>query len=237
MGRVSLLFSFRGRISRKQYWFGMALVGFTSAVGRMLTTALSVGSFADAKDPADMLASAAGSSVLALPLFVVILWCTLAIQFKRFHDRGRTGWISLAPIVVALMLIVSIVSDAIGRAPVEQLLGDALPYFAVLMVISLGFCIDLGCLEGVEGPNKYGPPPGAPGPITPDRPSGAVDATSSLFGAQSAMDRAIADAGKPRPAAPRPAPATPAAAPRPAAPRPAAPAPQAVASFGRRVTR
>jgi uncharacterized membrane protein YhaH (DUF805 family) len=234
---VSLLFSFRGRISRKQYWVGMALVGFASAVGRMLTTFLSVGSFADAKEPSDMLAAALGASAAALPLYGVILWWSLAIQFKRFHDRGRTGWLSMAPIVLTLMLIASIVGDVVGKAPLERLFNDALPYFVVLMVISLAFFIDLGCLEGVEGSNKYGPPPGAPSPIEPSRPSGAVEATSSLFGAQSAMDRAIAERqAQPRPVQRASAPATAAAPTLATALRPS-PVQAAPAGFGRRAAR
>jgi hypothetical protein len=102
------------------------------------------------------------------------------------------------------------------------------------MLICLAFFIDLGCLPGVEGTNKYGPPPGSPGPAEPARPSGAVDATSSLFGAQSAMDRAIADARKPQPAAQRPAPAPQAAFAAATVRARVQPAP---AGFGRRVTR
>ena len=102
------------------------------------------------------------------------------------------------------------------------------------MLTSFAFFIDLGCLGSVEGPNKYGPPPGAPpASLDPSRASGAVDAASSLFGAQSAMDRAIADAHKPQSPAQRPAPAPPAFA--AAAVR--APVQPAATGFGRRVTR
>src|SRR6185436_18344441 len=100
----------------------------------------------------------------------------------------------------------------LGGAPLERVVADALPYFGLLMLISLGFFIDLGCLPSVEGTNKYGPPPGTPpASLDPSRPSGAVEATSSLFGAQTAMDRAIADARKPQAAPQRP----------PSAPQPA----------------
>lgn len=231
MGMVSLLFSFRGRINRKQYWLGTSLVGFISFFGRMLMAALSIGPV-DVKDPGAAFSAAAGAGLLALPLFALTVWCGLAIQFKRFHDRGRTGWISLAPLVLIVLLIASIIGDAAARAPLEQLFGDALPYFALLMLVSLAFFVDLGCLSGVDGPNKYGPPPGAPRPpMEPSGPSGVVDAASSLFGAQAAMDRAIQERGQaaqPQPTAFAPAPAL---APAGAAPR------TAPASFGRRASR
>jgi uncharacterized membrane protein YhaH (DUF805 family) len=156
---VSLLFSFRGRINRKQYWFGTTLVGFLSLLGQMLSSAMSAGSLVDLKDPAEKLASAASSSALLLPLCVVVLWCSFAVQFKRFHDRGRTGWISMAPMVLVVLLIVSILGDIFSNAPLERMFSDALPYFALLMLTSLAFFIDLGCLPSVEGTNKYGPPP------------------------------------------------------------------------------
>jgi uncharacterized membrane protein YhaH (DUF805 family) len=225
---VSLLFSFRGRINRKQYWFGTTLVGFLSVLGQMLSSAMSAGSLVDLKDPAEKLASAAGSSAFLLPLYVIVLWGSFAVQFKRFHDRGRTGWISMAPMVVVIVLIATILGDALGGAPLERVIANALPYFGLLMLISFGFFIDLGCMPSVEGTNKYGPPPGSPpASLDASRPSGVVDATSSLFGAQSAIDRAIADAHKPQPTAQRPAAFAAAAA-------PVQPAP---AGFGRRVTR
>jgi len=231
---VSLLFSFRGRINRKQYWIGTTLVGFISTIMQVMISAMRTGAMVDVKDPGAALASAVSSSALALPLCVLITWSSLAVQFKRFHDRGRTGWITMAPVVLAVLLIVSILGDVFSGVPLERVFSDALPYFGLLMLISVAFFIDLGCLPSVEGTNKYGPPPGSPGPAEPARPSGVVDAASSLFGAQSAMDRAIADAGKPQPAAQRPT-----LAPQPAFAAAAvhAPVQPAPAAFGRRVTR
>jgi uncharacterized membrane protein YhaH (DUF805 family) len=172
---------------------------------------------------------------LALPLFVLVTWSSLAVQFKRFHDRGRTGWITMLPLVLVVLLIVSILGDIFSGTSIERVFSDALPYFGLLMLTSLAFFIDLGCLPGVEGTNKYGPPPGTPpASLDPSRPSGAVEATSSLFGAQSAMDRAIADARKPQPAPQRPAPAPQAAFAAATVRAPVQPAP---AGFGRRVTR
>jgi uncharacterized membrane protein YhaH (DUF805 family) len=232
---VSLLFSFRGRINRKQYWMGTTLVGFISAIMQVMASAMRAGAMVDVKDPGAALASAASSSALALPLFVLVTWSSLAVQFKRFHDRGRTGWITMLPLVLVVLLIVSILGDIFSGTSIERVFSDALPYFGLLMLTSLAFFIDLGCLPGVEGTNKYGPPPGTPpASLDPSRPSGAVEATSSLFGAQSAMDRAIADARKPQPAPQRPAPAPQAAFAAATVRAPVQPAP---AGFGRRVTR
>ena len=234
MGMVSLLFSFSGRINRKQYWIGTTLAGFISGMGQLMLAATSSGSMLATKDPAAHLVASLTSSALSLPLFGLVIWASLAVQFKRFHDRGRTGWIALAPIVVSIILIGTIFADAFGGVPLQQLFSDLMPWFVALMVMGLAFFIDLGCLPGVEGPNKYGPPPGTPpASLDPSRPSGAVAASSSLFGAQSAMDRAIAESRSPQSAVARPAMA--AAAPAPAyAPPATQPAP---AGFGRRASR
>ena len=227
---VSLLFSFRGRINRKQYWIGAGLVTFMSFVSQMLTSTMSLGAL-DTKDPAERLSHALGASALVLPISLLVLWCSLAIQFKRFHDRGRTGWISIVPLALNVLMVVAVLCDIFGGAPLERTVADVMPFVGLLMLTGLAFFIDLGCLPSVEGPNKYGPPPGTPGPIEPQRPSGAVDAASSLFGAQSAMDRAIAEARNPRRAAPENAATPPAPGFARATLQPAA------TGFGRRVTR
>ncbi|MBS0385299.1 MAG: DUF805 domain-containing protein, partial [Proteobacteria bacterium] len=156
MGMVSLLFSFRGRIGRKQYWFGMGLVGFLSFVGQMLASVAPASSLFEMKG-GDRIHDAGSAGAAGLPVYLIVAWCTLAIQFKRFHDRGRTGWISVAPLALVLMLLASVLGDVLGNAPLERTVGDLLPYAALLMLTSLGFFIDLGCMGSVEGVNKYGP--------------------------------------------------------------------------------
>jgi uncharacterized membrane protein YhaH (DUF805 family) len=230
---VSLLFSFSGRINRKQYWIGTGLVTMLSVMGQMLAFSSSV-MLPSYKDSSAAIASALGASAFSIPINLLVLWCTLAIQFKRFHDRGRTGWLSMIPLVLVVLAIGSIVGNAFAGAPIEKLFADLLPLVVLMMITGLAFFIDLGCMQGVEGPNKYGPPPGTPpASLNPSRPSGAVDAASSLFGAQSAMDRAIAE--KAAPVAQRPAPAMQSAYAAAAPMR--APAQPAPAGFGRRVTR
>jgi uncharacterized membrane protein YhaH (DUF805 family) len=58
------------------------------------------------------------------------LWWYFAISVKRMHDRGRSGW------WVLLMFLLSFV-----------------------LIGSIWWLVDLGILEGEEGPNKWGPNP------------------------------------------------------------------------------
>ncbi len=80
-----LFFSLRGRINRKTYWIAVLpfIVGY--AVADVLTQ------------------STDGSTVnLGFIMFLVMLWPSLAVQTKRWHDKNKSGWwnlIGLVPII------------------------------------------------------------------------------------------------------------------------------------------
>jgi len=224
-----LLFSFRGRINRSQYWLGAFLVTFGSFAGQVLIQVLSAGSAATAPTLAAKLAAYASASVLLLPLSIASFWASLAVQWKRFHDRGRPGWLGLIPLAVTCMLIAQVIGDIFGKLDVAQVIGNAMPYFWVLVLMSLAMFIDLGCLPSEDGSNKYGDPPGTPG-SRGSKPSPATP-IPGLVSAQAAMERAISERDTvpvAKTGAPAPCQSAPAFAPQPAggAPR----------GFGRRAT-
>ena len=238
MGLLSLLFSFNGRINRAQYWLGSIGV---SVVGVMLFFAIgmsAVMSMVGASSDAERMRALSGIGLM-FPIALIMCWIGLALQIKRFHDRGRTGWFVMLPAAVTTPMFWTAITQALSGASLQQIEATMQPFQIALWVIQIGFFIDLGCLPSV-GPNKHGhgpglPPsadyfsdkPNAPAPNPSRSPETAAAATAALFGgAQSAMDRAIAEA-KVRPA--------PAATAKPAAGSFGAggPAP----SFGRRATR
>ncbi len=74
-----LLFSFEGRIRRSQYWGG--------AIASMFI-------FYAAAFALIFLASAIGVEALAIGAivpYIAVLWSSLALQVKRWHDRGKSG--------------------------------------------------------------------------------------------------------------------------------------------------
>lgn len=235
---VSLLFSFHGRINRKQYWQAGSLVGVLGMMGFITLIALSGLSLTDVKNPAAAFHAVSTGLLLAIPLLAFITWTGYAIQVKRLHDRGRSGYFALLPGFISLGLLTTVISAAATNAPAEVLATETQPWWLALQIVNLLLFIDLGCLGSVEGPNKYGDPPGTPrkfdleaGASTPlTAPRTSSEAATSLFSAQSAMDRAIAEKEN-APQPPR----------RPLPSRPGAPAPVAAratpASFGRRVPR
>lgn len=235
---VSLLFSFHGRINRKQYWQAGSLVGVLSMMGFIALIAMSGLSLADVKSPAAAFHAVSTGLLLAIPLFAFVTWTGYAIQVKRLHDRGRSGYFALLPGFISLGLLTTVISATATNAPPEVLANEIQPWWLALQAINLWFFIDLGCLGSVEGPNTYGDPPGTPRKFNLDAgaavplaaPKTSAEAANSLFSAQSAMDRAIAQKEKAPQAERRQMPS------RTGAPAPAA-APAAGASFGRRVPR
>lgn len=222
MGLVSLLFSFKGRVNRAQYWLGTLGVGFAGGFVICFCAFASGASIMSAKTAGEAFGAVMGFMVVLLPLMLFMSWSGLAIQVKRFHDRGRTGYLCLLPLVVMFPMMMTLMGGVFSGAPVQAVANSIQPYVLVLWAINLWFFIDLGCLPGQDGPNRFGNPPGSGSPQT-KRADGAT--ASSLFGAQSAMDRAIAEQGKAQ-AAPQQRPAV-ATAPRPATP-------SGSPSFGRR---
>ncbi len=82
--------SFEGRIPRKVYW----LYG---VLGLLIVTMVAVGVVIG-------LSSVLGEWLLVLniPIYIMLIWASLAIQVKRWHDRDKSGWwvlIGLIPIV------------------------------------------------------------------------------------------------------------------------------------------
>ncbi|HRO02131.1 MAG TPA: DUF805 domain-containing protein, partial [Terricaulis sp.] len=143
MGMVQLLFGFNGRINRAQYWAVGIAVSFLAVLTiamLFLMTGLSWGSSRE-----EMFRAAMGFLLALVPVLGAMIWISTALQVKRFHDRGQSGfWVLLPWGVTALMGV-----GLIFLLPISWLIG-------------LAFLINLGFLPGQEGDNRFGGPPGAP---------------------------------------------------------------------------
>lgn len=84
-----ILFSFTGRIPRRQYW---AAIGIQFAVifGVALIAGILVPVFNRGGEPSPALISVL--VLLAIPFAVFAIWTGLAVGVKRWHDRGKSGW-------------------------------------------------------------------------------------------------------------------------------------------------
>ena len=150
------LFSFEDRINRGKFWLA-PLIWFATLysfmtifswviIGILLATGNHSYSVSSETSPALYLAG--------FPVLVIFVWLFAATTIKRLHDRARSGW------WLALFLIVP---SLLGK------LSDWLDYgplAALVSVLDIGlivWCVvELFCLRGTKGPNRFGSDPLAP---------------------------------------------------------------------------
>lgn len=89
--RSEILFSFKGRIGRQTYWLnylGMMLVFV------MIYIALLALIDGNAESPL--------FGIVSLLLYIPVIWISLALAVKRWHDRNKSGWwvlINFVPLI------------------------------------------------------------------------------------------------------------------------------------------
>ena len=99
-----LLFSFQGRIRRSHWWVTRLAV---TAIALLLLFGWSAvqGALRAGNDPINLLLVA----LAALIVFGLIMWVDLALNVKRLHDLGWTGWlvlVSFVPLVGGLFSLI-----------------------------------------------------------------------------------------------------------------------------------
>jgi uncharacterized membrane protein YhaH (DUF805 family) len=98
---AGFLFSFSGRISRKDYWLKYAI---PFVVLYAIAIAIDISNGYGPNNP--------DSAPVFTALFVlVMIWPSLAVSVKRWHDRGKSGWfvlINFIPIVGAIWSFVEL---------------------------------------------------------------------------------------------------------------------------------
>jgi uncharacterized membrane protein YhaH (DUF805 family) len=134
------LFGAKGRINRAQYWRSLVIF---SVAGLFTAVILFV------------------AAAIAAPLFIVtvvlvfipwLMW-GFAIHTERLHDRDKSAW---------WLLVFYVVPGVLGHfakaAWFAEGAGMVLHYVLASASLALtiwGF-VEIGCLRGTAGPNKYG---------------------------------------------------------------------------------
>jgi uncharacterized membrane protein YhaH (DUF805 family) len=149
MDFVNIFITFGGRINRAKYW----IAAFIYAAIYLVVA---------------VLAYLAGQSTtvhtINAVVIVVLMISGIGVAVKRLHDRNKSGWYVLLFIVAPLILLaggifigtMSTGSDFVATA-----------FWLIAFVIGIWGFIELGCLRGSIGQNKYGPDPLAPEVLTP----------------------------------------------------------------------
>jgi len=97
--------------------------------------------------------------VIGQLISLVLLWASICIAFKRFHDVGYPGWYSLLYLIplVAAAIVVGVGEMAVRFMGVAWLLAEI--FGGISFLIGLAQLIFVYIRVGQEGPNEYGPDP------------------------------------------------------------------------------
>jgi len=141
-----LLFSFKGRINRGKYWLAILIFVIISLV--MGT----IGYIADQAMAFQLL-----NLIVSIGLFIA----GLAVGIKRLHDRDKSGWWLLLFYIVPSLLFITgavIFFYGLGAEEAGSVIAGTVVYLIGAAVL-IWAIVELGCLRGTEGPNRFGPDP------------------------------------------------------------------------------
>lgn len=136
MRLFQLLFGLSGRVDRDKFWKVIVVSGAIFIVGGLMISAI--------------VAFAFGLHRVSFRAGILGLIFITPLSVRRLHDRDKSGWRLSG--FYALPAGLSFIDDAEGMG---------LPYVFSLASVALsvwGF-VELGCLRGTPGPNRFGPDP------------------------------------------------------------------------------
>jgi uncharacterized membrane protein YhaH (DUF805 family) len=145
MNWQGLFTSFEGRINRAKFWIGwLSLCVLLIVANLVLWTIFGLQSLEGEISPTWPVAW-----FVWVIIVIAITYATFAVWAKRWHDRDRSGWWSLiffVPIVGGMWFTFVPIVGAIWIAVVP-------------VTCAIWILVELGCLPGTEGPNRFGQDP------------------------------------------------------------------------------
>jgi uncharacterized membrane protein YhaH (DUF805 family) len=152
---LEILFSFRGRINRITWLvFFLAVGGAEAALGNLLGGVLGAAAPVAGVGRIEAYFGERAEFVAGL----VFLWPSLAIDVKRWHDIGRSGWLTLIAYGPAFAMYLVEELKRAGTLPATPLPD---PLLSLMGLAILVYIILLGGRKGSAGSNRFG---GHPGP-------------------------------------------------------------------------
>ena len=159
MSIQQMLFSFDGRLRRRDWWLWSIVVGVASAIINWVVVAA---------------AGAGGAygfglaSIVGFIIYLAFVYPWAALSVKRGHDRGRPTNVILGGIAVIVVchaisqfFFAGAMASAAAGNPMGALAmaGPTMILTLISLVVAIWFLVDLGFLDGTPGPNQYGPSP------------------------------------------------------------------------------
>ncbi|MDY3089884.1 MAG: DUF805 domain-containing protein [Porphyromonas sp.] len=151
-------FNFSGRARRREYWgfllFFFLFWAILLFIG-LFTLVAHLGGLLYEAGLEKALLSLGGGMLILLVLGLIYLICLpplWAVQVRRLHDRGMSGWWILCSIVLGLF-----------QGLVEQMSPDSIAYWIISVVywaLELYLFVQM-LMDGEVGANKYGEDPKA----------------------------------------------------------------------------
>lgn len=158
MAKFWNLFRFDGRANRAAYW---RIVLATIAV-LILCVGIPVYVLSGDDKPDAALQYQAADPLkfvlimLALIALLIGILVLLATMVRRLHDRNKSAWwiliFTVAPAILDNLLQAQ-VGEELPQTPLQWAL------FAVASGLSIWGFVEIGCLRGTRGANRYGPDP------------------------------------------------------------------------------
>ncbi len=153
MGMLSLYFQPAGRIGRARFWLGwLGLLLIEAAFNYWLVTGLF------GRDPLDPATGTLTKPAFQLVLLgnVIFLFPLFVLFAKRFHDRNKGAVWTLPYIAVFAAMIAALITGDVkpdGASAVTAALA------ALYIAVSVWIIVELGCLKGTPGTNRFGRDP------------------------------------------------------------------------------
>lgn len=149
------LFSFNGRMDRRDWWVLSTAVGACQFAASELIVRYAVGpEYTSSFSDGNVAIFSLRSEAVFIASQMITLWPYLAIAVKRAHDRGASAKLTIAVVVISSFVgLANVYVDVLGSTVVAFLLAFYL-FFLLWQIATLGF------IRGTQGANDYGLAPG-----------------------------------------------------------------------------
>jgi len=93
-----LFTSLEGRIGRQSYWMGVLAMAVITIVAALLDAVLGT-------------AGESGFGIISVIVALALIYPSIVLYAKRWHDRGKSGWwtlIGIVPVIGGLWLLIEL---------------------------------------------------------------------------------------------------------------------------------